>query len=235
MYSTCFERQTLIIRSPLTVHTASSFLCWCLSAALFCKKLTFGGASVCIDRFVTCIHLTKWTVNVKVMVKVKVKTGLSWLWIKVIKCKVPPRPPTPDGIKWPLKVGGAAGSKGLTASEAKKRVMPGSDIRGDALQFPPQLTLKWAQNWGGVLFCKPHFLNLGPGKLLIDGIKWPRYYWCIHLTNRSIQTDAPPKASFLQDSAADRHQHRKLEAVCTVKGLLMMGAWRSKHVEYIYR
>jgi hypothetical protein len=45
-----------------------------------------------------------------------------------------------------------------------------------------------------------------------------------HLNNRSIQTDAPLKASFLQDSAADRHQHRKLEAVCKVKGLLMMSA-----------
>jgi hypothetical protein len=30
----------------------------------------------------------------------------------------------------------------------------------------------------------------------------------IHVTNRSIQTDAPLKASFLQDSAADRHKHR---------------------------
>jgi hypothetical protein len=29
-----------------------------------------------------------------------------------------------------------------------------------------------------------------------------------HLTNRSTQTDAPLKASFLQDSAADRHKHR---------------------------
>jgi hypothetical protein len=39
VYSTCFERQAPIIRSPLTVHTASSFLCLCLSAALSCKKL----------------------------------------------------------------------------------------------------------------------------------------------------------------------------------------------------
>jgi hypothetical protein len=38
-YSTCFERQAPIIRSPLTVYTASSFLCLCLSAALSCKKL----------------------------------------------------------------------------------------------------------------------------------------------------------------------------------------------------
>jgi hypothetical protein len=52
---TCFERQALIIRSPLTVHTVSSFLCWCLSAALSCKKMAFGGAAVCIDRFVRCI------------------------------------------------------------------------------------------------------------------------------------------------------------------------------------
>jgi hypothetical protein len=29
-----------------------------------------------------------------------------------------------------------------------------------------------------------------------------------HLTNQSIQTDAPLKASLLQDSAADRHKHR---------------------------
>jgi hypothetical protein len=29
-----------------------------------------------------------------------------------------------------------------------------------------------------------------------------------HLTNRSIQTDAPLEASFLQDSAADTHKHR---------------------------
>jgi hypothetical protein len=28
------------------------------------------------------------------------------------------------------------------------------------------------------------------------------------VTNRSIQTDAPLKASFLQDSATDRHKHR---------------------------
>jgi hypothetical protein len=88
VYSTCFERQALIIKSPLTVYTASNFLCCYLSAALSCKKLAFSGAS--------------------------------------------------------------------------------------------------------------------------------------DLTNRSIQTDAPLKASFLQDSVADRHQHRKLEAVCTVKGLLMM-------------
>jgi hypothetical protein len=40
---------------------------------------------------------------------------------------------------------------------------------------------------------------------------------CIHTTNQSIQTDAPLKASFLQDSAADRYKHRKLEAVCTVR------------------
>jgi hypothetical protein len=39
VYSTCFERQAPIIRSPLTVHTASSFLCLCLSAALSCKEL----------------------------------------------------------------------------------------------------------------------------------------------------------------------------------------------------
>jgi hypothetical protein len=30
--------------------------------------------------------------------------------------------------------------------------------------------------------------------------------------------------NFLQDSAADRHKHRKMEAVYTVRGLLMMGA-----------
>jgi hypothetical protein len=29
-----------------------------------------------------------------------------------------------------------------------------------------------------------------------------------HVTNRSIQPDAPLKASFLQDSAADRHKQR---------------------------
>jgi hypothetical protein len=40
VYSTCFERQAPIIGSPLTVHTASSFLCLCLSAALSCKFLT---------------------------------------------------------------------------------------------------------------------------------------------------------------------------------------------------
>jgi hypothetical protein len=55
VYSTCFERQAPIIRSPLTVHTASSFLCLCLSAALSCKKLAFSGVSVCIDRLVRCI------------------------------------------------------------------------------------------------------------------------------------------------------------------------------------
>jgi hypothetical protein len=41
VYSTCFERQAPIIRSPLTVHTASSFLCLCLSAALSCKKASY--------------------------------------------------------------------------------------------------------------------------------------------------------------------------------------------------
>jgi hypothetical protein len=40
LYSTCFERQAPIIRSPLTVHTTSSFLCLCLPAALSCKKLS---------------------------------------------------------------------------------------------------------------------------------------------------------------------------------------------------
>jgi hypothetical protein len=40
---------------------------------------------------------------------------------------------------------------------------------------------------------------------------------CIHATNQSIQTGALLKASFLQDSAADRHKHRKLEAVCMVR------------------
>jgi hypothetical protein len=38
VYSTCFVHQAPIIRSPLTIHTASSFLCLCLSAALFCKS-----------------------------------------------------------------------------------------------------------------------------------------------------------------------------------------------------
>jgi hypothetical protein len=38
VYSTCFERQTPITGIPLTVYTASSFLCLCLSAALSCKK-----------------------------------------------------------------------------------------------------------------------------------------------------------------------------------------------------
>jgi hypothetical protein len=43
--------------------------------------------------------------------------------------------------------------------------------------------------------------------------------------DQPINTDRrTTKASFLQDSAADRHQHRKLEAVCTAKGLLMMSA-----------
>jgi hypothetical protein len=37
--SICFKHQAPIIRSPLTVHTASSFLCLCLSAALSCKSL----------------------------------------------------------------------------------------------------------------------------------------------------------------------------------------------------
>jgi hypothetical protein len=35
----------------------------------------------------------------------------------------------------------------------------------------------------------------------------------IHLTNRSIQTDAPLKASFLQDSAADTHKHRYVSRI----------------------
>jgi hypothetical protein len=60
--STCFERQAPIIRSPLAVHTASSFLCLCLSAALFCKKLAFSGASVCIDRLVQ-IHQTNRSIQ----------------------------------------------------------------------------------------------------------------------------------------------------------------------------
>jgi hypothetical protein len=44
MYSTCFERHALIIRSPLTVHTASSLQCCCLPAALSCKKLSDSAA-----------------------------------------------------------------------------------------------------------------------------------------------------------------------------------------------
>jgi hypothetical protein len=40
----------------------------------------------------------------------------------------------------------------------------------------------------------------------------------------SLQFPVLMSVSFLQDSAADRYQHRKLEAVCTVKVLLMMSA-----------
>jgi hypothetical protein len=125
-YSTCFERHALIIRSPLTLYTASSFLCWCLLAALSCKKLAFCGASLCIDRM----------------------------------------------------------------------------VRSVCQKYTPDQPINKRQT---------------------------------HLTNRTIQTDAPIKVSFLQESAADKYQHKKLEAACTVKGLLMMSAWHSKHIEYTYR
>jgi hypothetical protein len=60
------------------------------------------------------------------------------------------------------------------------------------------------------------FLCLGPSaalsckKLAFSGtsVYIDRLVECIHATNRSRQTYVPLKASFVQDSAADRHKHR---------------------------
>jgi hypothetical protein len=134
----------------LTVHTASSFLCWYLSAAMSCKKLYILRLIFRYFYIVGCYLLCL----------------CSWVYLYKINAAI-----------WYNKT--------------------------------------WREK-----HLESSYLNIK-----ISGI----YRQCKSTRRSAVKT------SSLQDSTADRHQHRKLEAVCTVKGLLMMNAWRSKHVEYSYK